>query len=104
MICISAGSECKSGLRYENIFLCGTSRCQCLFCAKEVYLDVCFNTVKVIFQRLSVLFCCVMCVMKICFTKVDLQRLMACGMMSCEMNNLQIRVKFVFSSDVVLCG
>ena len=29
---------------------------------------------------------------------------MTCGMMTCEMNNLEIRVKFVFSPDVILCG
>ena len=28
-----------------------------------------------------------------------------CGMMTCEMNDLEIdRVKFVFSPDVILCG
>ena len=25
-------------------------------------------------------------------------------MMTCEMNDLEIRVKFVFSPDVILCG
>ena len=29
---------------------------------------------------------------------------MTCGMMTCEMNNLEIRVKFVFSLDVILYG
>ena len=29
---------------------------------------------------------------------------MTCGVMTCEMNNLEIRVKFVFSPDVILCG
>ena len=29
---------------------------------------------------------------------------MICGMMTREMNDLEIRVKFVFSPDVILCG
>ena len=29
---------------------------------------------------------------------------LTCGMMTCEINNLEIRVKFVFSPDVILCG
>ena len=29
---------------------------------------------------------------------------MTCGEMTCEMNDLEIRVKFAFSPDVNLCG
>ena len=29
---------------------------------------------------------------------------MTCGMKICEMNNLEIEKKFVFSLDVILCG
>ena len=28
---------------------------------------------------------------------------MTCGMMTCEIKNLEMRVKFVFSPDVILC-
>ena len=35
---------------------------------------------------------------------IGLKKNMTCGILTCDMNNLEIRVKFVFSSDVILCG